>query len=75
MTRGEEDEEEQNREHSILMFFLLYQYQYDQILCSGLQLFGKQNEETSLNNPHLLVLGQGHGQALEDDLLSRKNRN
>ena len=33
------------------------------------------NQETSLYNPHLLVLGQGHGQALEDDLLSRKNRN
>ena len=50
-------------------------YQHDRMLCSGLQLFGKQNEETSLNNPHLLVLGQGHGQALEDDLLSRKNQN
>ena len=32
------------------------------------------DQETSLYNPHLLVLGQGHGQALEDDLLSRKNR-
>ena len=71
MTRGEEDEEEQNREHSKFCFF---NYQYDRILCSGLQLFGKQIEETSLYNPHLLVLGQGHGQALEDDLLSRKNR-
>ena len=72
MTRGEEDEEEQYREHSKFCFL---NYQHDRMLCSGLQLFGKQSEETLLYNPHLLVLGQGHGQALEDDLLSRKNRN
>ena len=53
---------------------LFFNYQYDRILRPGPQLFGKQSEETSLYNPHLLVLGQGHGQALEDDLLSRKNR-